>query len=234
MIDDEFDEEYEGTNSITEFDDVGIHLPDYSDVIRHALKSDHSQPVELSLDYSFPSEIRDNKAPRGTYGGKNVTFKKLYRILCDRFNGGKPFIDDYFDTVYPNTVKDEVDLALDTYKEEVYSMYESMFSDTVYTKSGMPDRRYKVNRGFEVRYAQYEQFKESYAERYGRDIALTIKRDIKECMRSGQLVLERVINHRNKPATLARRKRAGLPKTPEFYATHQLIDSLQIYVKIGG
>jgi hypothetical protein len=234
MIDDEFDEEYEDASSMTEFDDVGIHLPDYSDVLRHALESDRSQPVELSLGYSFPSEIRDNKAPRGTYGGKGVTFRRLYRILCDRFNGGKSFIDDYFDTVYPNTVKDEVDLALDAYKEEVYAMYDSMFSDTVYTKSGMPDRRYKVNRGFETKYAQYEQFKEFYAERYGRDIALTIKRDIKECMRSGQLVLERVINHRNKPVTLAKRRRARLPKTPEFYATHRLIDSLQIHVKIGG
>lgn len=234
MIDDEFDEEYDGTNSMTEFDDVGIHLPDYSEVLRHAFESKTSRYVELTLDYSFPSDIRDNKAPIGTYGGKNVTFKRLYRILCDRFNGGKPFIDDYFNTVYPNTVKDEVDLALDAYKDEINSIYDSMFSGTVYTKSGRPDRRYKVNRGIEARYAQYEQYKEFYAERYGRDIALTIKRDIKECMRSGQLVLEGVINHRNKPVTLARRKRAGLPKTPEFYATHQLIDSLQIHVKIGG
>ena len=233
MIDD-FDGEPEGTNSITEFDDIGIHLPDYSDVLQHAFQSKTSRYVELTLDYSFPSDVRDNKAPRGTYGGKGVTFKRLYRILCDKFNDGKSFIDDYFDTVYPYTVKDEVDLELDAYKDEINSIYDSMFSDVVYTKSGRPDRRYKVNRGIEAKYAQYEQYKEFYTERYGRDIALTIKRDIKDCMQSGQLILAGAISHKNKEVTRDKRRRAGLSKTPEFYATHQLIDSLQIHVKIGG
>ena len=65
------------------------------------------------------------------------------------------------------------------------------------------------------------------------DVARIIKKDIIECMRSGQLQLL-VSMGSDSQSTKKARRLAGLGEEPRFLATEQLIDSLQLYVNIRG
>lgn len=194
---------------------------------------DISDDFEWQITYSFPSTLRNPETAKGAYGGAHVTFRRLYLILCEHFNGGNYFIDDYFDTVYPYTVKPEVDDKLESIKAYLLDYAEAEFADAVVTKAGTFDRRYKVNRGMKARLRRYESFAQEWEDSYGEELASMIKNDIIECMKSGQLQLE-CIPHVNAESTLKKRRRAGLNEEPVFLATSQLIESLQLYVRIGG
>ena len=196
---------------------------------------DISDDFDWQITYSFPSTLRNPVTETGgVYGGEHVTFRRLYLILCERFNGGNYFIDDYFDTVYPHTVKPEVDAKLDLIKGELLAYANEEFEGAVITKKGAFDRRYKVNRGMKARLKRYEAFAQAWEDSYGEELAYMIKNDIINCMESGQLQLEAPIAHANTVGTMQERKRAGLEPGPVFYATSQLIESIQLFVKIGG
>lgn len=193
-----------------------------------------SDDFEWQITYSFPNTVRNNKTPTGSvYGGGNVTFRRLYLILCERFNGGNYFIDDYFDTVYPHTVKKEVDASLDTIKSDLLSVADDYLEGAVATKSGNFDRRYKANRGMKAKLRQYETFAKAWEESEGVYLAKIIKDDIINCMLTGQLQAE-CIAHLNSYSTKKTRADKGLSREPVFLATAQLIESLQLNVRIGG
>lgn len=194
---------------------------------------DISDDFDWQITYTFPNTLRNPKTSAGTYGGKHVTFRRLYLILCEHFNGGRYFIDDYFDTVYPHTVKPEVDDKLDLIKSELIDYANEEFEGAVATKRGTFDRRYKVNKGMKAKLRRYESFAQSWEDSYGEEIASLIKNDIVNCMVSGQLQLE-CVTHKNTKETMDKRRRAGLSDEPVFMATAQLIESLQLYVRIGG
>ena len=195
---------------------------------------DISDDFDWQITYSFPAIIRDNVTDSGKqYGGKHVTFRRLYLILCERFNGGDYFIDDYFDTVYPYTVKPEVDLRLDEVKEFLVSKAEDILDDAIVTKRGTLDARYKINKEVKRNLASYKQFAQAWEDREGESIARLIKEDIIESMKSGQLQA-RCVNHINDIETTRQRIKKGLEPYPVFVATARLIDSLQLFVKIGG
>ena len=194
---------------------------------------DISDDFDWQITYTFPNTLRNPKTSAGSYGGKNVTFRRLYLILCEHFNGGRYFIDDYFDTVYPHTVKPEVDAKLALIKSELLDYANEEFEGAVLTKSGNFDKRYKINRGMKAKLNRYESFAQSWENSYGEELASMIKNDIVNCMISGQLQLE-CVPHKNTKETKAKRRRAGLSEEPVFMATAQLIESLQLYVRIRG
>lgn len=194
---------------------------------------DISDDFDWQITYSFPSTLRNPETAKGSYGGAHVTFRRLYLILCEHFNGGNYFIDDYFDTVYPYTIKPDVDDVLDKVKRELLDYAEEEFASAVATSSGTFDKRYKANRGMKAKLRRYELFAQAWEDSYGEELASMIKNDIIECMVSGQLQLE-CVPHKNTKETKDKRRRAGLSEEPVFMATAQLIESLQLYVKIGG
>lgn len=195
---------------------------------------DFSSDFDWQITYKFPNTVRNNKTHLGaTYGGANVTFRRLYLILSERFNGGNYFIDDYFDTVYPHTVKKEIDLELNNIKKDLLPVAEDYLDGAVVTKNGNFDKRYKSNRGMKSKLKEYESFARAWEDNEGVYLAKIIKDDIINCMISGQLQME-CISHLDSAETKRRRAKAGLSREPVFLATSQLIESLQLFVRIGG
>lgn len=221
---------------------------------------DFSTDFNWQITYSFPSTLRECSTPNGyTYGGKNVTFRRLYLILCERFNGGDYFIDEYFDTVYPYTVKPEVDKKLDTIKEELLEVAEGLTSSLDRTaiarlkgielEESRPQKAvkwfyktaFKATRKFapsltyklaKKSLEEYEVFARQWEESEGEEVARIIKEDIVSCITSGQLPCQCL--SAPSPETQAQRIQAGLSPTPKFSATEQLINSLQLFIKIEG
>ena len=192
-----------------------------------------SDDFDWQITYSFPSAIHNNISPLGkVYGGNSVTYRRLYLILCERFNNGEYFIDTYFDSVYPYTIKEDIDVELNNIKGELLLYAEDIvLEDAVVTKSGTLDKRYKSNRGIPSRIRDYHKFASEWEEKKGADLADKIKEDIIRCLENGQIPL----NHTtNMPSTIRRRLEAGYSDDQVFYAFGDLINHIQLFVKIGG
>ena len=206
---------------------------------------DFSNDFEWQITYAFPATLRNPVTKNGAvYGGMNVTFRRLYLILCEHFNGGVYFIDEYFDSVYPYTVKPEVDAKLSSVKEELLDVanYELNRAQALNFEEGLDKFKVnkdgtlnksatKINRNARKTIDEYEQFAREWEENEGEEVAKLIKNDIIGCITSGQLPCQFASPADN---TMKRRLEAGLSPTPLFSATEQLIRSLQLYVKIGG
>ena len=178
---------------------------------------DFSDDFDWQITYSFPATLRNPKTKNGvTYGGKAVTFRRLYLILCEHFNGKQYFIDEYFDTVYPFTIKPEVDKRLEVIKEELLDVANFELDEESSKK--------KIR--------EYEKFAKEWEDNEGIEIADIIKDDIIKCITSGQLPCQ----FANVPAksTAYQRLKAGLSPLPWFSATEQLIRSIQLFVTIRG
>lgn len=195
---------------------------------------DISKDFDWQITYSFPNTLRNPVLENEhVYGGKHVTFRRLYLILCERFNEGRFFIDDYFDNVYPHTVKPEIDFELDTIKEDLLDVANESLEGAIATKRGTFNKLRKANRGMKSKLEAYERFAREWEDSQGERLARIIKSDIIECMKSGQLQLACHIPV-DDIDTIRQRISKGLPPYPTFVATAQLIESLQLFVKIGG
>lgn len=195
---------------------------------------DISDDFDWQITYDFADYLRNATTPTGdTYGGEYVTMRRLYLILCERLNGGKFFIDEYFDQVYPYTIKQDVDERLADLKKEITEGYIETATDfgVRVTKKGTVYKADRKKRGLQKILKEYSVKAEAFEEREGKEIADMIKDHIIGCLESGQLPLE--IEH-NTPATESLRERYSLPETPRFYATGQLIRSMTLYVRLRG
>lgn len=187
--------------------------------------------VRWNITYNFPATLHNNKAPNGkTYGGETVTYRRLYLILCERFNGGEFFVDTYFRDVYPNTVKEEVDIALQSVKDELQMYkYDVVLEGAKLNRKGELDRRFrKQNRGYIKKLEEYRRFKESWEDEKGEAIADLIADDIKRSLENGVIPLSNI----HTEATRRKRMKAGYDPDLVFYAMGDLIDHIQLYVKI--
>ena len=195
---------------------------------------DFSDDFDWQITYDFGDYLRNATTPTGdTYGGEYVTMRRLYLILCERLNGGKFFIDEYFDQVYPHTIKQDVDARLEGLKKEIARGYIDTALDfgVRITKNGKVYKADRRKRGLRAVLKEYSEKARAFEDREGKEIADMIKNHIIGCLESGQLPLE--IEH-DTPATESLRERYGLPETPRFYATGQLIRSMTLYVRLRG
>lgn len=196
-------------------------LPDITDV----------KGIKWQITYNFPEELHDNISPLGNiYGGNTVTYRRLYLILCERFNNKEYFVDTYFRDVYPNTMKEQVDVELQTVKDEL-EMYRAhvVLNGAKITKSGNLDKRYhKQNAPYYKALRDYDKFKESWEDEKGDELAELIADDIKRALSVGEIPL----NREHTVKTEKKRIQAGYSADPVFYAMGDLIDHIQIYVKI--
>ena len=207
---------------------------------------DISDDFDWQITYAFPATLRNPKTATGaTYGGKHVTFRRLYLILCEHFNGGEYFIDTYFDSVYPYTVKSIVDEKLSVVKQELVELADSTIEELneINAEEGLGE--VKINKDGSLSMSakrrnkraykaldEYETFAQAWEENEGEEVARLIKEDIISYVTSGQLPCQ----FASAPAesTMKKRLSAGLGALPLFSATEQLINSIQLFVKIGG
>jgi hypothetical protein len=192
---------------------------------------DFSDDFSWQITYKFPAILHNNISPLGKiYGGKNVTYRRLYLILCERFNNREYFVDTYFDKVYPYTIKEEVDAKLDEIKYDLLSYAEQEFEGARITQQGTFDKRVKANRGMQSRLRSYEKFADEWADNEGIELASLIRRDIIRCLSNGQIPLNNIHTE------YTRRRRVQVGYTPDtvFYAMGDLINHIQLFVKIGG
>ena len=195
---------------------------------------DFADDFDWQITYSFPEHLRIATTPTGNqYGGSYVTIRRLYLILCERLNGGRFFIDDYFDKVYPYTIKDDVDRKLLDLKSTILLGYRQTAEDfgVRVTKGGKVYKADRRTRGLRKVLKAYQEQANAWELRVGKEVADLIKEHIIGCLESGQLPLE---IENNKDRTERLRVRYGLPEEPRFYATGQLIRNLQLYVTIRG
>lgn len=185
------------------------------------------------ITYSFPSDLHNNVTELGRkYGGETVTYRRLYLILCEAFNGGEFFVDEYFNSVYPKSwVKERVDVELNNLKDELTYYASDLFEGAVATRKGELDKRYSVvNRGMKTRIREWKAFARQWEEEKGEELAEIVAEDIKRALEVGEIPLNMKLSERTKKL----RRYAGLNDTTVFYATGDLIDHIQLFVKIGG
>lgn len=187
--------------------------------------------IQWSITYNFPNTLHNNVSPlKKLYGASTVTYRRLYLILCERFNDKEYFVDTYFKDVYPHTVKEEVDVKLQTVKDELRMyLYDVVLDGAKLTKSGKLDKRYsKYNASYYEALEEYKAFKERWEDENGEEVADLIAEDIKSCLATGQIPL----NCTHTTSTAKRRIWAGYDPDTVFYAMGDLIDHIQLYVKI--
>lgn len=191
-----------------------------------------SEDFDWQIAYKFPSTLHNYTSPLGkVYGGANVTYRRLYLILCERFNGGDFFVDEYFNSVYPNSwVKETVDVELNNLKDELVYYAEDLTEGAKLTKKGTIDRRYKVNAGMAEKLNDWNSFASEWEERKGNELAELIREDIIKSLENGEIPL----NHTMADSTRRKRISVGYSEEPLFYAMGDLIKHIQLFVKIGG
>lgn len=202
-----------------------------------------SNDFDWQITYRFPDRLHPFRTKRGgVYGGKHVTYRRLYLILCEHFNCGDFFIDDYFATVYPTSmVKKEVDSSLKDLKSVLITGAESYLGtaealneeegleEMVVSPKGNLDSRYKKrNKNAKEMLKAYKEYAAEWENTTGRDLAVWIKEDIIDSLATGRIPL----NFSLKESTMKKRIQAGLSPIPEFYATARLINSLQLFVNL--
>ena len=195
---------------------------------------DFSDEFDWQITYNFDDYLRNPMTPTNNqFGGSWVTMRRLYLILCESLNGGRFFIDEYFDQVYPYTIKQDVDARLADLKKGILAGYIETAVDfgVRVTKTGRVYKADAKRRGLRKVLKAYETEAEAWENREGREIADMIKEHIRGCLESGQIPLE---IQDDSERTERLRRRYGLPETPRFYATGQLINSLRLYVNIRG
>ena len=194
---------------------------------------DISDDFDWQITYNFPAEIHNNISPLNkVYGGAHVTYRRLYLILCERFNEGEFFVDEYFNSVYPSSyAKEAVDVELNNLKGELLYYLEDLTEGAKITTRGTLDKRAtRVNRGMASRIKEWEDFAREWEEEKGYELAEIIKDDIIRALGNGEIPLK----HTMSAGTKKKRIQAGYEPEPLFFAMGDLIEHIQLYVKIGG
>lgn len=181
-----------------------------------------SDDYEWSLTYQFSSDFRDPYFQgKGQYGNPQLTFRRLYVILSEHFNNGDYFIDDYFASVYPYTMKERVEEKLKATKEEILDFVESEAYTEKLTKSGRLNYRYKVNKAV-------RDIIDSVPQYVADELAEEIKSDMESAFSTGRVPL----NFSPSGTTLEIRNELGIDSSVGFYATGQLLNDIRIFFSL--
>lgn len=187
---------------------------------------------DWQITYKFPSTPHNNISPLGkVYGGANVSYRRLYLILCEHFNDGDFFVDEYFNSVYPGSwVKDTVDVALNNLKDEFVYYAEDITEGAKLTKTGRLSRTQKGYRKYARALKDWSLLAREWEDKKGDELADLIRNDIIRALANGEIPLNRSLSS----ATREKRAKVGYDEEPLFYAMGDLIEHIQLYVKIGG
>lgn len=146
---------------LAEEENFGLVLPQgYSKTAKGKWLAGEDKDWYIQVSYAFPEDFRSNIAPKGTYGGKGITMRRLYAILSDGFYG-KPFLDYYFEEVFPALKEDFKMQYLTPLKNSMLRFYETTEIQSLLTDKFLAELGY----GF----------------------SLEIKEDIKNCVATGRI-----------------------------------------------
>lgn len=187
-----------------------------------SLKDDY----EWQVTYKFTSDFRPNYFNGKKYGADNMTYRRLYEILCKRFNNGVYFIDTYFNDVYPYTFKKDIDNYLNDLKERAMKDYVEMTEGVRLNAEGLIDKRYSsVYRGL----GQFDSFLDSEVESEGETFAKLIKADIVRALEMGRIPLaDPFVSSK----TVMKRMETGLPPFPKFFASGEFINNVIVFCRL--
>jgi hypothetical protein len=62
--------------------------------------------------YYFPSKLRNNQVGNGVYGDSRLTYRVLYEALCNGYNKGRRFIEEYFLSLFQEHMRSSFELAV--------------------------------------------------------------------------------------------------------------------------
>lgn len=191
---------------------------------------DISNAFRFSVNYHFPaSKFRNPIMDSGVQYGQAWSFDALYRKLCKEFNDGQLFIDEYFDNIFPYSLKDEMEFFFDDIKTDIINQYDEMIENIKLTKKGEFDKRYTTVLRPLLDFTKYAR---SFVKEQGLYWAERIKDDIILQMESGVLptyFAKADISEKTKE----KRFLAGLNVDTVFMASGQLIHSIIIDVRVG-
>ena len=194
---------------------------DISDII------DFPDDYEWQVTYKFTDEFRNNEFPNGIYCAYNMTFRRLYVILCERFNEGNFFIEEYIENDYPESyVKEEADDYLEQINEMLEKEYNEIASNARITKEGNIDKRY--TRTLKA-LSEFQLFLDAEVKDAGDYLAELVRQDIIRCLATGMVSLSK---QSIADETMKKRLRLGFPTDTVFYASGQLINNLKIYFRL--
>ena len=188
----------------------------------------------IQISYSFPKAIRRNTFVRrdgsgkGTYGVDGISFRLLYEFLCETFNSGEYFIDTYFNTIFDTRpVYDELEDLNESIIGDIEEEKAALLGEIVYRKDRQPDMRYRASKRYVALFAWLNPVRAGAASR----VARRIQDDIVDCLATGRIPLRK---SKVSASTLEKRERLiGLGDDKFFYASGQLIRSLQVYVELA-
>lgn len=178
-----------------------------------------TEDYDWKLTYQFSSFYRNPYLLNGKYGSNDMTYRRLYIILCEHFNHGAYFIDEYFESVYPYRLKEDVEKQLKDAKEAYLELVDESGEQTRVIKDNKLDLRFKNNKAL----ANWD-----FAQEEADFIAQLVKDDIKACLASGIIPL----NFSLSSDTIKLRNELGIKGANEFFATGQLIDDLRIFFRL--
>jgi hypothetical protein len=182
----------------------------------------------FQVTYSFPLRTRMNVFAGGQeYGAPGVTMRQLYDFLCGEYNGGERFVDSYFDYIFPSSPAGRM---FAEFRSETARMVNTEYKKLTAARarktaaSGEADRRTREWRAV-------KEFRVWRDEAFVRKLDMLhkiIRKEIVQCLSTGRIPL------RFKPAkeTMLVRGKLGLDVLHGFYASGQLIESLQLSIRI--
>jgi len=194
--------------------------------------------AKFQITYSFPTAIRHNvfhtarglfKDVRMTYGADNMSFRQLYDFLCSSFNGDDRFIDTYFRDIFPSSYLGRKFAQFEEYaRVTLNEQYEDMYEEALVrkaTRAGRPNmstsdgmllKAFRLWRSPAVTETLFEFRRE-------------VEKDIIARLQNGTMPLMKKLN---RSGTMEKRWLLGLDYTHIFYASGQLIKSIQIDVRL--
>lgn len=190
-----------------ESQDGGFRIPSRYEASADWITELTDLPYQVS--YYFPSKLRPNRVGTKTYGSGKMTFRVLYEALCEGWNAGRPFIEDYFLSVFESHMKHQYEDAVRMLKQQI---------------ADEAQRRRKAHKRY---LSNYETWSSPLVKQVFSDLAIETKKDIVASLASGRIPLAK---HGLSPRTLEARRRAGIGSDQVFYATGRLIESIVVSV----
>lgn len=183
---------------------------------------------EWQITYKFSSARRHNffgtANGKVQYGASNMTFRRLYLILCNRFNGGVSFIDDYLENVLPySSTGKKLSRYLLEVRREAERKWKEAYDKAPKRKDG------KVYLRSRPRLYLLQAVMNTMIKEQGAVIAKRIREDLIWALHDGRVPL---FTHLVSTSTQQARKKAGLNPTPRFYASAQFINSITVFCRL--
>ena len=184
-----------------------------------------SDNIKIDVSYRFTNAIRRNQFKLGKYGSGRMTCRMLYAILVKYFNRGEYFIETYFERLFQDRFKKDINALVNKIKRKYKEIQAEAMFEMLYTRSGNQDRR---SRGYK-KLSEFEEWKDEELESHMKTMSRAIRKDIQNCLATGKIPLWMGFPAQ---ATMERRMKLGLDSIHAFYASGDLINHLVVYYKV--